>query len=71
MTAPFELDPLLAEVIACPQCHSSLTLKADEQEFGCDDATCGLVYPIRDGIPVLLIDEARRGRSPASGSTDE
>lgn len=71
MTAPFELDPLLLEVIACPKCHSSLTLNVAEQEFACDDASCGLVYPIRDGIPVLLIDEARSNRAPAAGSADE
>ncbi len=71
MTAPFELDPLLLEVIACPQCHSSLTLNVDDQEFACDDASCGLVYPIRDGIPVLLIDEARSGDSRTSRSGDE
>ena len=71
MTARFELDPQLLEVIACPQCHSSLTLNAAGAELACDDAACGLAYPIRDGIPVLLIDEARPATSHASESTDE
>lgn len=61
MTAEYELDPLLLDVIACPQCHSGLTHNIRDQELACKNSTCGLVYPIRDGIPVLLIDEARRG----------
>lgn len=71
MTAPFELDPLLLEVIACPQCHGTLTLNVEAPEVACDDPSCGLVYPIRDGIPVLLIDEARPGQLHPSGSVDE
>jgi uncharacterized protein YbaR (Trm112 family) len=51
------------EILACPQCHSPL--RADEggehgDELVCTSSTCGLAYPVRDDIPVLLIDEARR-----------
>jgi uncharacterized protein YbaR (Trm112 family) len=50
------VDAHLLEIIVCPACHGSLTLAG--QTLTCDD--CGLVYPIRDGIPVLLVDEATR-----------
>ena len=46
----------LLEILACPQC------KAPVQESGdwilCTAPSCGLRYPVRDGIPVMLIDEA-------------
>jgi len=57
------LDPELLAIIVCPQCHGDLA------PSGADDATelicqgeCGLAYPVRDGIPVLLVDEARATR---------
>ena len=57
-----QLDPRLLEILACPQCHAPL--RADEagarRRAGLHAATCGLAYPVRDDIPVLLIDEARR-----------
>jgi len=54
------IDPALLEIFACPQCHAPL--REIEEELVCtsDPADCGLAYPVRDGIPVLLIDEARR-----------
>lgn len=61
MTDPADLDPLLLEVLACPQCHSTLALDAASATLTCESEACGLVYPIRDGIPVLLIDEAIAG----------
>jgi uncharacterized protein YbaR (Trm112 family) len=60
------LDPRLLEILACPVCHAPLREAgadgADQQahELICTSETCGLVYPVRDGIPVLLVDEARR-----------
>jgi uncharacterized protein len=52
------LDPLLLEVIVCPSCHGELTPDDPASELVCSG--CGLAYPVRDDIPVLLIDEARR-----------
>jgi hypothetical protein len=51
------LDPLLLEVIVCPSCHGALAPDDAASELVCAD--CGLAYPVRDDIPVLLIDEAR------------
>jgi uncharacterized protein YbaR (Trm112 family) len=55
---PVTLPPLLLEVIVCPECKSTLTVDEANSELVCDD--CGLIYPIRDGIPILLISAARR-----------
>lgn len=51
------IDEALLAVLACPKCRESLRLETNE--LLCTGAACGLAYPIRDGIPVLLIDEAR------------
>jgi uncharacterized protein len=59
------LDPTLLEIIVCPQCHGALEprearlFEGDGGELACQ-GECGLVYPVRDGIPVLLVDEARK-----------
>ena len=55
-----QLDPRLLEILACPQCHAALRVDEVAQELVCTSATCGLAYPVRDDIPVLLVDEARR-----------
>ena len=46
----------LLEILVCPQCHAKLELKADGSGLRC--VSCRRVYPIRDDIPVMLIDEA-------------
>jgi uncharacterized protein YbaR (Trm112 family) len=50
------LDPLLLEILACPQCKADVKLTADDQGLKC--VKCCRVYPIKDDIPVMLIDEA-------------
>ncbi len=52
------LEPWLLEILACPACHASLRVDEAAQELVCTG--CGLAYPVRDDIPVLLVDEARR-----------
>jgi uncharacterized protein YbaR (Trm112 family) len=52
------LDPQLLELIACPACHATLAADDAASELVCTG--CGLAYPVRDDIPVLLVDEARR-----------
>lgn len=50
-------DPKMLEALVCPQCHGRLSYDAERQELVSKAAH--LAYPIRSGIPVLLIDEAR------------
>jgi len=52
------LDPALLEILACPDCHAPLRADDVASELICTG--CGLAYPVRDDIPVLLVDEARR-----------
>lgn len=51
------IDPKLRALIVCPDCHAQLVDGADE--LTCTG--CGLIYPVREDIPVLLVDAARRG----------
>ena len=48
------IDPKLLEILACPACKTAIALEGDR--LVC--AQCGRRYPIRDGIPVMLIEEA-------------
>lgn len=50
------LDPKLLEILACPLCKIPVKPTADGQGLRC--AECSRVYPIRDDIPVMLVDEA-------------
>jgi uncharacterized protein YbaR (Trm112 family) len=58
------LDPELLELIVCPDCRGALAVDEDASELVC--TACGLAYPVRDDIPVLLVDEARQTRSGSS-----
>jgi uncharacterized protein YbaR (Trm112 family) len=51
------LDRTLLEIIRCPACRARFEEPA-AHELTCSG--CGLVYPVRNGVPVLLVDEARR-----------
>ncbi len=50
------LDPQLLEILACPLCKADVKLTEDENGLKC--VKCHRVYPIKDDIPVMLIDEA-------------
>lgn len=50
------IDPKLLEILACPVCKTAVQLQEDR--LVC--ARCGRRYPIRDGIPVMLIEEAEQ-----------
>ncbi len=52
------MDPKLLEILVCPLCKGPLLYRKAEQELLCKADR--LAYPIRDGIPVMLIEEARR-----------
>jgi len=47
----------LLEILVCPVCKATLELKPDESGLKCVE--CRRVYPIRDDIPVMLVDEAK------------
>ena len=59
------IDGWLLDILACPECHAPLRVDEDASELVCTSATCGLAYPVRDDIPVLLVEEARRPGEPA------
>lgn len=50
------MDPRLLEILVCPICKGPLEHHRDKLELVCKP--CRLAYPIRDGIPVMLEDEA-------------
>ena len=50
------VDRELLEILACPHCKTPVRLVNNDQGLKCD--TCRRVYPIKDDIPVMLIDEA-------------
>ena len=50
------LDDRLLEILVCPRCKGELEYRSDADELVCHQ--CRLRYPIRDGIPIMLIDEA-------------
>jgi uncharacterized protein YbaR (Trm112 family) len=62
-----KLDPMLLEILACPACHGALRVDDAAEELVCTG--CGLAYPVRDDIPVLLVDEARRPEPPPAASS--
>ena len=51
------LAPELKEILACPKCKGELVFREERDEIHCQ--RCKLVFAIRDGIPVMLVDEAR------------
>ncbi len=56
--APAGVDRKLLEILVCPLTKGPLRYDRDRQELISEQA--GLAYPIRDGIPIMLVDEARR-----------
>lgn len=56
------IEAWLREILRCPACRSELADAHGEggPELACTNGECGLVYRIDDGVPVLLVDEARR-----------
>ena len=52
------VDPKLLEILVCPLTKGPLRYDAEQQELISDQAR--LAYSIRDGIPIMLVDEARR-----------
>lgn len=55
---PASVDPRLLEVLVCPVTRGRLTYDRDRQELVSKSAK--LAYPIRDGVPIMLAEEARK-----------
>ncbi len=53
------ISPELLEILRCPKCKSTVEIKNDKSGLKCTNAECALVYPIRDEIPVMLVEEAK------------
>jgi uncharacterized protein YbaR (Trm112 family) len=47
----------LLEILVCPICKTAVKMTADNVGLKCE--TCGRVYPVRDDIPVMLVEEAK------------
>ena len=58
MSDSIAVDPKLLEILVCPLTKGPLVYDAQKQELFSKRA--GLAYPIRDGIPIMLADEARQ-----------
>lgn len=59
---PMALDPALLEILVCPECKTPVRVVQEGAGLQCD--TCRRIYPVKDDIPVMLIDEAE---TPAPG----
>lgn len=51
-----KVDPKIVEILACPACRGEVELK--DNKIVCRE--CGRKYPVKDGIPVMLIDAAQQ-----------
>ena len=58
MPTASEIDPKLLEILVCPLTKGPLNYDREKQELVSKQA--GLAYPVRDGIPIMLVDEARK-----------
>ena len=52
------IKPELLEILRCPKCKSEVELKPDGSAVKCVNDECRLVYPVKDDIPVMIIEEA-------------
>jgi uncharacterized protein YbaR (Trm112 family) len=52
------ISPELLEILRCPKCKSKVEINAEQTKLKCVNTECSLAYPIRDEIPVMLVDEA-------------
>ena len=57
----------LLDILACPKCKAPV--KQDGSSIVCTGAACGLRYPVRDGIPIMLIEEAEPPKGTRESSS--
>ena len=51
-----QLESWLLDILVCPKCRSRLEARPERSGLRC--GTCRIIYPVRDGIPIMLISEA-------------
>jgi uncharacterized protein YbaR (Trm112 family) len=56
------IDPKLLEILACPVCKKAVKLTPNKKGLKC--VKCSRVYPVKDDIPIMLIDEAKIEKAP-------
>lgn len=52
------ISPELLEILRCPKCKSKVKINDEQTSLSCENVECRLVYPIKDNIPVMLVEEA-------------
>ena len=52
------VDKQLMDVLVCPSCRGAVELRTDDDREVIACTVCGLRYPVRDGLPVMLVEEA-------------
>jgi uncharacterized protein YbaR (Trm112 family) len=52
------IDKELLDILACPACKKDIELQGEK--IVCTNPDCGLKFPVRNGIPIMLIDEAEK-----------
>ncbi len=50
------MDKILKEILACPECHGDVLIDEEKNRIKCKN--CKRIYPIVDGIPVMLVEES-------------
>lgn len=55
-----DIDPDVLELLVCPRCHRHLVWAYEASELLCTNPECGLAYPVKQGIPILVEDQARK-----------
>jgi uncharacterized protein len=55
---PSPIPPYLLEILVCPACKTPVKPAPDNSSLKCQSPTCRRVYPVRDDIPVMLIEES-------------
>ena len=61
------VDQRLLDLLACPACHGAV--HEDDDRVVCD--ACGRRYPVRDGIPIMLVEEAETSAPEEAPSTGQ
>ncbi len=63
------IDEKLLDLLVCPACKAKVRLEGDR--LVCENGACGLRYPVREDIPVMLVDEAEKPSPGPSTASDE